>query len=82
MKKVVSLLAVGAFLFTLNVNAQEPKKAKKAKAKTEKYSTTADATVAPAASDKKGCSDASAKSCSSSSGKKSCCAAKKEEAKS
>ncbi|MBY0485625.1 MAG: hypothetical protein K2P85_00300 [Flavobacteriaceae bacterium] len=35
MKKVVSMLAVVAFLFSMNVNAQEPAKKTK-KAKTEK----------------------------------------------
>ncbi len=74
MKKVASMLAVVAFLFAMNVNAQEPKKAKKAKASTEKYSTTADASTAPAATEKKSCSEGS--------GKKACCSAKKEEAKS
>lgn len=75
MKKVVSMLAVVAFLFTMNVNAQEPKKAKKAKAKTEKSAATAEASSSTAPV-------ASGKSCSEGSGKKACCSAKKEEAKS
>ena len=37
MKKLVSIMAVAAFMLSMNVNAQEPKqKAKKEKAKTEK----------------------------------------------
>lgn len=36
MKKLASILTVAAFVFALNVNAQEPKKAKKETAKTEK----------------------------------------------
>lgn len=36
MKKVVSMLAVVAFLFTISANATEPNKDKKKKAKTEK----------------------------------------------
>ena len=37
MKKLVSIMAVAAFMFSMNVNAQEPKqKAKKETAKTEK----------------------------------------------
>ena len=36
MKKLVSIMAVAAFMLSMNVNAQEPKqKAKKEKAKTE-----------------------------------------------
>lgn len=73
MKKVGSMLAVAAFLFTMNVNAQEPAKAKKSKAKTEKSAASAEASSAPAAS---------GKSCSAEGGKKSCCSHKKEEAKS
>lgn len=41
MKKLVSTLALVAFLFSMTVNAQEePKQAKKAKAKTEKACST------------------------------------------
>ena len=37
MKKLVSIMAVAAFMLSMNVNAQEPKqKAKKETAKTEK----------------------------------------------
>lgn len=36
MKKIVSIVALAAFVFSMNVNAQEPKQAKKEKAKTEK----------------------------------------------
>lgn len=40
MKKIVSMLALGAFLFSVNVNAQEVAKDKKEKkAKTEKSCT-------------------------------------------
>jgi hypothetical protein len=66
MKKVISILAVATFLFTVNVSSQEKEKeaAKKDVAKTEKS-----------------CSTAEKKSCSKEAGKKSCCAAKKTEAK-
>ena len=59
MKKLVSILAVAAFMFSMNVNAQEPKKkAKKETTKTEKSCST---------SDKKSCgSDAKAGGCCSS----------------
>ena len=30
MKKLVSIMAVAAFMFSMNVNAQEPKQSKKA----------------------------------------------------
>lgn len=53
MKKLVSVLAVAAFVFTITVNAQEPTQEKK-KAKTEKT----------CSSDKKGCSSEK-KSCGS-----------------
>lgn len=36
MKKLVSILAVAAFMFTLSANAQEKESSKKKKAKTEK----------------------------------------------
>lgn len=43
MKKLVSIMAVAAFMFSMNVNAQEPqKKAKKETAKTEKSCSTAE----------------------------------------
>ena len=38
MKNLVSIMAVAAFMFSMNVNAQEPKQSKKEKAKTEKAS--------------------------------------------
>jgi len=41
MKKVISMLALAAFLFSMNANAQEKPKQKK-KAKTEKSCTTAE----------------------------------------
>ena len=58
MKKLVSILAVAAFMVSMNVNAQEPKKkAKKETTKTEKSCST---------SDKKSCgSDAKAVGCCS-----------------
>ena len=41
MKKLVSIMAVAAFMLSMNVNAQEPKKkAKKETAKTEKSCST------------------------------------------
>jgi len=43
MKKLVSILAVAAFMFSMTFNAQEPKqKAKKETAKTEKSCSTED----------------------------------------
>ena len=60
MRKVVSIMAVAALLFSINVNAQEPK-AKKKTPKTEKA-------VASAKEEKK--------ACATDSGKKSCCAHK------
>ncbi|MEO8234928.1 MAG: hypothetical protein ABI549_05890 [Flavobacterium sp.] len=36
MKKVISILSLATLLFTMTINAQETKPAKKAKAKTEK----------------------------------------------
>jgi hypothetical protein len=47
MKKVISMMAVVAFLFSMNVNAQEKQEKKAAKAKTEKSCS---------ASEKKSCS--------------------------
>ncbi len=61
MKKIVSILAVAAFMLSMNVNAQEPKKkAKKEKAKTEKS-----------------CSTAEKKSCGTDEKVGGCCASKK-----
>lgn len=42
MKNLVSIMAVAAFMFSMNVNAQEPKQSKKEKAKTEKATATAE----------------------------------------
>jgi Ni/Co efflux regulator RcnB len=61
MKKLVSILAVAAFMLSMNVNAQEPKqKTKKEKAKTEKS-----------------CSTEEKKSCSTDAKAGGCCASKK-----
>ena len=61
MKKLVSMMAVAAFMFSMTVNAQEPKqKAKKETAKTEKS-----------------CSTAEKKSCGSEATAGGCCASKK-----
>jgi hypothetical protein len=54
MKKVISMMAVVAFLFSMNVNAQEKPEKKVAKAKTEK-TTVASEKKACAMSDKKAC---------------------------
>jgi hypothetical protein len=63
MKKLVSIMAVAALFFSMNVMAQEPKKAKKSKAKTEK--------AACSTEEKKACGTATA-------GKSGgCCASKK-----
>lgn len=65
MKKVISIMAVAAFLFSMNVNAMEtPKDKKKDKAATEKSTSTAE---------KKSCSSGEKKSC--------CAAKKAEEKK-
>lgn len=69
MKKLVSVLAVAAFVFTVAVNAQEPTQEKK-KAKTEKT----------CSSDKKGCG--SEKQGCGSEKKGGCCSSKKEMKKS
>ena len=61
MKKLVSMMAVAAFMFSMTVNAQEPKqKAKKETAKTEKS-----------------CATAEKKSCGSEAKAGGCCASKK-----
>ncbi|RTL10982.1 MAG: hypothetical protein EKK56_09285 [Flavobacteriaceae bacterium] len=61
MKKLVSIMAVAAFMLSMNVNAQEPKqKAKKETAKTEKS-----------------CSTAEKKSCGSEAKSGGCCSSKK-----
>lgn len=70
MKKLVTSLAVVAFLFTMNASAQEKVSKRKKKAKTEQASTTA----TPTASEKKECSTTGTK--------KAGCCAHKEEAKS
>ncbi|MDI1315846.1 hypothetical protein [Flavobacterium sp.] len=55
MKKVISIMALAAFLLSMNVNASEtPKDKKKDKAKTEKSCTTAE---------KKSCASGEKKSC-------------------
>jgi len=55
MKKIVSTLAIVAFLFSMNVNAQEKKTAKKAKAKTEKTCTAAEKKECASGEKKGGC---------------------------
>lgn len=61
MKKIVSIMVLAAFMFSMNVNAQEPKqKAKKETAKTEKS-----------------CSSAEKKSCGSEAKSGGCCSSKK-----
>ena len=61
MKKLVSIMAVAAFMLSMNVNAQEPKKkTKKETAKTEKS-----------------CSTAEKKSCSTEAKSGGCCSSKK-----
>jgi hypothetical protein len=54
MKKVISALAIAAFLFAANVNAQEKQEKKKETAKTEKSCS---------ASEKKACAASGKKSC-------------------
>ena len=72
MKKVISMMAIVAFLFSVNLNATEtPKGKKKEKAKTEKASK---------AEEKKSCAAEEKKSCASSEKKSGCCASKKAEA--
>lgn len=55
MKKIVSTLAIVAFLFTMNVNAQEKKVTKKATAKTEKSCSTAEKKECASGAKKGGC---------------------------
>jgi len=65
MKKLISMMTVAAFLFSVNANATEaPKEKKKDKAKTEKSCT---------AAEKKSCASGEKKSC--------CAAKKAEEKK-
>ncbi|AWM12934.1 hypothetical protein NHF50_03335 [Flavobacterium sp. NRK F10] len=68
MKKLVSMVALAAFVLALNVNAQEPKQEKKAK--TEKS----------CCADKKSCDKDKKASCGSEK-KAGCCASKKAEDK-
>ena len=74
MKKTLSILAVVAFLFTMNVNAQE-----KPKEEAKKECTMKD--KKSCSKDKKTCSAEEMKSCSKDK-KASCCMAKKESKKS
>lgn len=61
MKKLISIMAVAAFMLSMNVNAQEPKKKeKKETAKTEKS-----------------CSTEAKKSCSTDAKTAGCCSSKK-----
>ena len=55
MKKIVSALAIVALLFSMNVNAQEKKAAKKATAKTEKSCSTAEKKECATTAKKAGC---------------------------
>lgn len=58
MKKIVSTLAIVAFLFSMNVNAQEKKAAKKATAKTEKSCSAAEKKECATTAKKGGCCSA------------------------
>jgi topoisomerase IA-like protein len=55
MKKLVSIMAVAALLFSMNVSAQETAKAKKKAAKTEKAACSTAEKKACAADGKKAC---------------------------
>lgn len=55
MKKIVSTLAIAAFLFSMNVNAQEKKAAPKSKAKTEKTCTAEEKKECASGAKKGGC---------------------------
>jgi hypothetical protein len=73
MKKVITILAIAAFMFAVDANAQEPKQTKKvASTETKK---------ACCATDKKETASAEKKSCGTDAKGGSCCAAKKAEAK-
>ncbi|MEZ4854195.1 hypothetical protein [Flavobacterium sp.] len=72
MKKVVGILAVAAFMFSMSVTAQEPKQEKKAKAKTEKS-----CCASKKGEDKASCGDKAEKKSCDKSEKKACCASKK-----
>lgn len=54
MKKLVSILAVAAFMFSMNVSAQEPQEKEK-KAKTEKSCSTAEKKSCSSGEKKGGC---------------------------
>ena len=55
MKKVTSILAVAALLFSMNVNAQEQEPKAKKKAKTEKSTSTTDKKSCSEGEKKAGC---------------------------
>ncbi|WP_396211387.1 hypothetical protein [Flavobacterium sp.] len=57
MKKLVSILAVAAFMFSMNVSAQEPQEKEK-KAKTEKSCSTEEKKACGTAEKKAGCCSA------------------------
>lgn len=73
MKKIVSMMALAAILFSVNSNAQGKKPAPKQKAKTEKTCTAEE--MKKCAKDKKTCSAEEMKKCSKEK-KAACCAAK------
>ena len=76
MKKVITILVIAAFMFSVDANAQTQKK--KEVAKTEKACCSADK-KGIASTDKKEC--ASSKEVAGTEAKKSCCSSKKEVAK-
>jgi hypothetical protein len=79
MKKIVTIFAFAAFLFSVDASAQEPVQTQRSAAKTEKSCCSADKKEA-ASADKKSCSS-DAKQVAGTEAKKSCCSSKKEVAK-
>ena len=73
MKKVITILAIAAFMFSVDANAQEPKQTKKV-ASTE-------AKKGCCSSDKKSTASTDKKSCGTEAKSGGCCSSKKSEAK-
>ncbi len=78
MKKVITILAIAAFMFSVDATAQTQKK--KEAAKTEKACCSADKKET-ASAEKKSCGSSEKKSCGTEAKGASCCSSKKAEAK-
>lgn len=73
MKKVITILAIAAFMFSVDANAQEPKQTKKV--------ATTETKKACCSADKKETASAEKKSCGTEAKAGGCCSSKKAEAK-